>query len=218
MAIALAQVIFQGASGLAEDTFVNTFHFGTSGGTVTPTNASDIITRLTDFYNTTHSPGTSPLGNELSSQITRASSQIKVYDLGDPIPRVPVATGTFTLASTGGSAPAPNEVALVGSYKTAPFGGIPLASQRGRFYLGPLMLDNWSASGPDLRPGTAAINKMNGAMNALKVANSASVSWIVYSPTIGASSGGAYQGWVDNAADTQRRRGRVATSRTTWGP
>src|ERR1043165_3961004 len=218
MAIALAQVIFQGASGLAEDTFVNTFHFGTSGGTVTPTNASDIITRLTDFYNGTHSPGTSALGTELSSQITRASSQIKVYDLGDPIPRIPVATGTFPLASTGGSQVAPNEVALVGSYKTAPAGGIPLASQRGRFYLGPLMLDNWTASGSDLRPGGSTINKMNGAMADLKSDNTASVTWIVYSPTVGGSIGDAYQGWVDNAADTQRRRGRVATSRTTWGP
>jgi len=39
--------------------------------------------------------------------------------------------------------------------------------------------------------------------------------WVVYSPTNG-NTVNVDNGWVDNAFDTQRRRGLAVTARTNW--
>jgi len=54
------------------------------------------------------------------------------------------------------------------------------------------------------------------------VAGGLSVKWAVYSPTTDAvdtidnAFNDVLDGWVDNAFDTQRRRGPAATTRITW--
>lgn len=221
MGHALAQAVFQGTSGTPDDQFVNTFHFQTAGSTVTFADSTNIITAVQAFYNTVHSPLTGALCTEMSTAITRASSQVKVYDMADTPPRVPVQTAIFTLGSTSGTRPAPNEVAVVGSFKATPVSGIPLGRLRGRVYVGPLVLDNWSLVSSDLRPNATVLQKLNAAMLALR--DDVSTAWCVFSAAALAAGHATglfqvVQGYVDDAADTQRRRGRVATTRTTWGP
>lgn len=54
------------------------------------------------------------------------------------------------------------------------------------------------------------------AAGAVRLANHVDAGWLIHS-RVGAGSFSAVEtGWVDNAMDTQRRRGPKATSRYTW--
>lgn len=215
MARALAQVVFQGTSALPEDVFVNTFHFITASGPVTEADADAISADLQSFYNTTHAPGTSPLASDISGTVSRTSnaSVIKVYDLDDPMPRTPLKTYLWTLGAGSGSVGLPNEVALCLSYRAVPASGENPRTRRGRLYIGPLQSTNISGVGGDVIPAAAMINKLCGAGSFL--AASATTTWAVYS-RVEDQMFGVEEGWVDNAFDTQRRRGRKAQARTLW--
>jgi hypothetical protein len=198
--------------------FVNTFHFTTN--TPTPTELDDIENNLISFYNDTHAPGGAALATELSPNLIRAQSHVKIYNLDDVPPRVPLRDRTFTLTATGAADGFPNEVALCLSYKAAPDGGIPLSRQRGRVYIGPLASANWNDSGGDFVPSATVLNKLAGAGKFLASVVSTAV-WVVHSQAqiddgLTPEDFTVDAGFVDNAADTQRRRGRKAQSRTLW--
>lgn len=207
MAIWRAQVEFQGASELPEDRMVNTWHF--EGGTGA-TDYANIYDMLTDFYTETYA------GSEVTATYPTIAFtgdvDIKLYCLADPLPRVPRDVGFFSFTPTS-SEGLPQEVALCLSYAAAPASGIPAARRRGRVYLGPFA----EASNTDARPGTALITVIAAAASELKAAADASVTWqwIVYSRADEAGYP-VVSGWLDNAWDTQRRRGWSPTSRTTW--
>ena len=219
---ALAQVIFNGGTGLASDKYVNDFHFRTTSDPPSGAEQTVIAGLLEDFYNDTHSPGGSALATELSHLLVRAGTTIKIYDYLAAPPRVPLYTGTFTLGSTGGTSALPNEVALCSSYKQSPpVGGIALGRQRGRIYLGPLNKDNSVETADDLRPSTAVLNKVQGASEFL-IAGGSGVEWCVFSAAQYADDPGGLglfaidAGFVDNAYDTQRRRGAGPSTRQSW--
>ncbi len=221
MAIALAQVEFPNVSGFPVDKAVHTFHFAINGALVGSAAADAIAAQLRDFYNVTHAPGTSPLGNEMSNVIARSLCVIKVYDITGPAPHPPMLTFPFTLVATS-STGFPNEVALVLSYNGTLVPNVPVRRNRGRVYLGPLTTGNSVLSSGDVRPTTTAMNKLVGAGNWLRGTFGAPqvINWVVYSRTQRAQ-GGPQETWaipvgrvhVDDAYDTQRRRGRVATTR-----
>jgi hypothetical protein len=208
----LVQVIFQGSTGLAEDQYVNTFHFNMPGVPFDDVAANSAMDHLVDFFNGTHAPSTSPLANEITTNITRSASRMKAYNLGDPIPRVPIAERTWTLGATASPTNYPNEVALCLSFQGERISGENQARRRGRVFIGPLC-GNGTSSGGDVVPSATTIAKLTNA--AIALAGTADPTWCVYSraddemvPVV--------DGWVDNAYDTQRRRGKAAAARTIW--
>jgi len=218
MAIALCQVIFQDVSLLPEDVFVNTFHFDSGPGAVTVADATDMHTALKSFYNDVHGAGVNPLAFEMSTNLQRNASQIKTFDLSTPEPRVPVLQETWTLGAGGATPNYPNEVACCLSYKNgAPFPGIPLARQRGRIFHGPLQSNVGGNSQGDMRPGPPYMIELAEAGKFL--IQDVNTVWVVHSPSQ-VDDAAVFQDftvttcYVDNAFDTQRRRGRAPTSRT----
>lgn len=138
---------------------------------------------------------------------------IKAYDMADPEPREPLFEDGYNL-SAGLSDPLPTEVSIVLSYYAAGESGVPMARRRGRIYLPFMAEGNNDTVG---RPSTTLVNAVaafGAGFKADGVAD-ANWSWVQYSPTAGVFSP-VVGGWCDNEWDIQRRRGRIATSRTTF--
>lgn len=138
---------------------------------------------------------------------------MKSYDLADPEPRAPVLTFEADLSPAG--PPLPTEVSLVLSFQADQTSGVRQARRRNRVYL-PFL--NTSANASDGRPLPGTITAIRGAAaNLLQSSgpDQSSWQWVVYSPTDNQIDL-VNNGWIDNEWDTQRRRGRVATSRTTF--
>lgn len=207
---AKVQVVLPSVTGLPADVFINTFHFVTSVNS----DAIGVIiaSRLVDFYN-----GAGPshdlawyLGNTVS-RVTGAA-QIKCYDeLDNSLP--PFYETTFTIDASGQVGDLPWEVACCLSFKNLTVTTVPERNRRGRIYLGPLNVDTVTEVGGSIRPHVDFIGDLLDAGQRLYDANDASALWTVYS-RVQAEGYLVEAGWVDNAFDTQRRRGEAATSRT----
>lgn len=191
-------------SGLTADYATNTFHFNMDDDEPT---AELVADALDDFYG--------ELAAQLSSLITPATWTYKFFRLTDSPPRVPIYFLTGRGPATTGSNSSPPEVALCLSWRTEYVSGFPNSRLRNRVYIGPL---HAGAIGNDGRPSSSTMTAMIAAGQSLfDASGSAGWTWVVYSPTE-AQSFEITQGWCDNEFDTQRRRGRQATSRSTFGP
>lgn len=207
-------------SGLPEDKSVNVFHFDSDDGFTKVENAQQITSRLHDFYKAIESY----LSTVLASSLT-----VQVYDLEDPEPRVPINEFTYTDINPAGTA-LPDEVAVCLSFQAEKESGVDQARRRGRVYIGPLAQLAGQLAGTTadatyvVNPafitalGTAGANLFGGTGVNRPVQS-------IFSPTIYAATGNLDQAmsdvadyWIDNAFDTQRRRGRAATSRTHFAP
>jgi hypothetical protein len=128
---------------------------------------------------------------------------LKVYNMADPTPRPIIATKQ-TLG--GASVAGPHEVALCLSY----YSGRNLPRTRGRIYLGPFQGSIVAVA----TPNAVTISDLITLGTSIHAAFAAlGGSWAIHSvkdntflPITNT--------WVDNAWDTQRRRGMKATSRT----
>lgn len=156
--------------------------------------------------------------NSISAQMgvlvkqTNPALEIESYDLDDPTPRYPVLTTTHSLSPDNTGA-LPPEVSICLSFQAAQISGTPQARRRNRVYI-PFLKS--STNGSDGRPTTTLTNALDTAATTLLAASGTGISdwaWVVYSPTDGT---GDFidNGWIDNEWDTQRRRGREATTRT----
>lgn len=149
------------------------------------------------------------------SSIAQNGHEIKWYDLPGTPPNYPYETETrnFSAAPTGTRLP--SEVAVCCSFQGTKTPGLPQARRRGRVYIGPLD----QAQNNDGRPASAMLTVLADQMGDLAAGVVAGAStgsfWGVWSPTDG-DIVNVTNGWVDNAFDTQRRRGEEYTSRTTW--
>ena len=144
---------------------------------------------------------------------TTDGCMMKSYDMADPEPRAPVLTFEGDLSP--GGAPLPPEVSLVMSFQAAQSSGVPQARRRNRVYL---PFYNAAANGIDGRPDSTTITPVITAATNLLAASGPTSSdwqWIVRSPTDNTIDI-VDNGWVDNEWDTQRRRGRPSTSRSTF--
>lgn len=208
MPIVRAQVIFQGGTGIPEDRFINTWHFdaATYNGTLT----DSIEQKLTNFYTAVNTPQTVPVGYYLSEFVSR-NVEIRMYNLDDPEPRVPT-FGGFVLAAAPAGENLPEEVAVVVSLEAPP----PITrNRRGRLYIGPLnanCLTDATGATPT-RPNADMRNVLAAAATRVLNENVEPGGWVIWSPTTGTSAPVA-SGFIDNAFDTQRRRGPDATTRT----
>jgi hypothetical protein len=189
------QVLIHAASALPEDDVVNTLHYEITGPDTIEGTCDDIGAAYAVWANAATIGG----GD--------GSMTIKVYDGGVPNPAGPVFSKDYAHANTGGSGP--TEVALCLSYATV---DDPMAStprRRGRIYLGPFLTNEFSA-----RPGAALISAALELGQGLASAGNASNStWLMYSRR-DMEYAKIESIWVDDAWDTQRRRGLAPTART----
>lgn len=192
---------------IPEDVVTNTLYFSTAN-TTDPDVHDEIGARVIAAYHI--------LDANLSGLISRAANicSVILYDMSDPEPRAPIATYPFTLAAaTTGNTELPAEVALCLSYHGAFESGVPNARRRGRIYLGPFSAGSIVLT----RPPDALIDACVDFGEALWTPIGATdVQWVQRSETLGVTSQ-VVGGWVDNEWDTQRRRGRRATSRDLLG-
>lgn len=207
-------VLIPHTNGLPEDTCVNTWHFENPNPALPPSDFDNVRDMLRDFYQEDPGKGAGSISANMPSQTVGTSWQLKAYDLGDPKPRVPVYTSGWTASGLTASDPLPAEVALVLSIHAAPQSGISQARRRNRKYLGPF---GESVNSNQGRPATVLVNTVAAQASELLQAAQASVSWgwRVFSTTNDASYT-PIGGWVDDAWDTQRRRGVAATTRVLW--
>jgi hypothetical protein len=206
MPILRAQVAIPAVSTVSEDTVTNTWHFTTTDtteGTLTLLKAA-----LVDFYE--------DMDAYKSDLQLWASARVKIYNMSDPEPRVPIDDVGLTLTSAPSGTSLPHEVAAVLSFHGEYVSGFSQARRRGRIYFGPLNNTSFNdASGVMNATFCGILNAAGGAL--LAASDSASDwAWVVYSPT-GETSYPVVGGWVDNAPDIQRRRGFKSTARVTFG-
>lgn len=220
MPVLKIQHSFQGASGIAKDQYVNTFHVVV--GTVDSGSFDEMADDLKTFYNTPAAGATHEITWYMAGQADTPGARIKIYDLSDPIPRAPLFDETYTPSPAFGGTeqPLPSEVAVCLSYAGAPASGVPLARTKGRIYLGPLStsaIDHSVAVDGISRPAAPMRSAM--CNSAERLANDWAdldpvALWVVYSPT-SETYRGIVRWWCDNSWDTQRRRGDAPTSRVT---
>lgn len=202
-------------------TFSQTLYFHDTGVGLTPDEVADNIQALmSSFWNDVNAPGTITLASRMSSVIEPLLTRFFVYDLGQAAPRTPYerTTGITAVAATD---PLPNECAICLSYKSGvgspTSGGTIDKNDRGRIYIGPLTVTA-SVAVADRGDARVAGNMTQAIVGGaeLLLAGTAELEWVQYSRTLN-----QFQivsgGFVNNAFDTQRRRGVPESSRTTFG-
>ena len=212
----LARVEFQGASLLPEDVGVNTWHFHQQGTVVTfPSGADRIVDMLHDFYFGPPSGGGNSIIERLSSRAWTGKVTYKIYNLEDAKPRFPFLVESETKIGIPPNATMPREVSLVASWQATHVAGQVQARRRGRIFLPAPLITEDDGHG---RPSADYRNLIAYRAQQLKAATEKlgeTWEWIVFSQKNN-DHALVDNGWVDNAWDTQRRRGLAPSGRTTW--
>lgn len=220
----LVQVTLQHTDAAESTDAVNTFHFRKR--TVTD-NFTFIQEMVEDFYTRNDADPTNTVSAFLSPRIRRdVPALVKIYDDNAPDIGGPIHTGSFPLTAPLSNVALPEEVAVCASFHAEPVLGLRKSSTSGRVFIGPL---NDAAQTPSSggRPDGAIIQALIAAMQELHDASSNAVDehrWSIYSRTAderldwdGPTEFPVIGGFVDNAFDTQRRRGLDPSTRSTWG-
>nr|CRY97356.1 hypothetical protein [uncultured prokaryote] len=168
---------------------------------------TDWHTELAARYDAIHSV--------FSPNVAQLNHEIISYGRTDPEPRIPLKRTVFSFATATSGVPMPSEAALCLSFQAGKVSGGNQARRRGRVYLGPF---SSTYLGGDGRPSSGLITIIKDFGDDLLAASIASdpvFTWQVYS-TVNESSVDVTEGWVDNAWDTQRRRGLEPSSRSVF--
>jgi len=193
------------------DMVVNTWHFRTAD--LTDATLDFITGQVAGFY--------TAIKQNYPSGILFSQATAKWYNLADPKPRPPIRETLLGTTGTGVGTSAPSEIAVCVSYYAVRTPGLDPKRSRGRIYVGPFAMT--SVGGPQV--GAQVISDLIGAAGTLlTTSNGATWKWVVWSQAQADDPQGTtfpdqtvIGGWVDNAWDTQRRRGLDPTSRTTFG-
>lgn len=200
---------WKGISGLPEDHYVNSFCFRNDIIGVHP--GERIADTLEDFYGGVHAPATSALSQFIPEMMVSATAEVRVYDLGAPAPREPEIY-LRTMTAMGTNTPLPSECASCLSFVAGP----NTPRTRGRIYLGPLSSGAMgTVSAGHLRPSASMQSSMVQAATWL-MGGPNDITWCLLSQA-DASAKVITGGWVDDAFDTQRRRGGDPTARVSFG-
>lgn len=207
-----AQCILPMDDGLPSDSITNTWYFVSSLVGNRTQAALDVNARLVNFYQA--------IDGVVFPAGVNSPMHVKYYDMQDPEPRTPFSETDIIITPSVDSG-LPSEVAICLSFQGSKVSGKPQARRRGRLYIGPCTAGQVSFVNGQSRPAAGAITAITTAANTLRLdAITAQCPWAVYSPTNEAEVGfveaftPVTNGWVDNAFDTHRSRGPVATSRT----
>lgn len=205
---ALVQVTIPSLTADPKDSVVNTWSFEIVDDT--EDNYSEVGSFLFTFYSEL-------VGIFYGPTMDFSQWTTKIYLRSDPEPRVPRAEGIQDLGDGNlGAGPVPEEVSMCLSFRGVYAAGSPKARRRGRVFLGPLRSELFTILGERIRFNTSAQEVVRDAYQ-LATAQLTTVGnrHVVWSGTDGV----AYpvvELWVDNAPDTQRRRGPAPTSRLTF--
>ena len=212
-----AQVSLDSDTSLPRDACQNTWHFWSTS--VDPVDdAASIQDALVDFYDT--------VGVYFSVHLAGIWNA-KYYNLVDLEPRTPIATGAGSFSPAAGIA-LPNEVAACLSYRAAGVSGASTKRRRGRIYLGPLGVSTTAIGTGDSELTDDFMDDVaDAALALISGLSSTNATWSIFSPTdagaspwsagvLLASSHDVVAGYIDNAYDTVRSRGRGATNRRSW--
>jgi len=219
-------------SGLPADSSQQQFIFSTN--TVYPYTSAvtEINNKLLDFYNGAHGPSGQELAQYISHSMSRGVSACHwhFYDIttvldGSPAGS-PFHTTDWALGSAAvGSTDLPAEVAVVLSYHSTygsapergPNNTRPRQRLRGRIFLGPLNSSAITASSsgrvvndPNFRETIAACAAT------LMTTGTLTAMWVQWS-RVNRDYWDVVGGHIDDAFDTQRRRGEDADVRKLWG-
>lgn len=194
----------QGKSNEAKDRYINSFHLD---GPITAdhTTLTNISAAVKAFF--------SSLNVYYSTYANGLGETVKIYNLEDAKPRVPIYSEISETAPFGASSvqQLPEEVAVCLSMAANPSAPLPQARRRGRIYIGPLNINvlGDNVTGQPCRVATvfqdALLAKaviLNNALHAV----GGDYTWIILSQTANTFVPIA-NFTVDNAFDTQRRRG-----------
>nr|CRY97694.1 hypothetical protein [uncultured prokaryote] len=209
MSIVLAQIELRAASLIPADNTVNTLYFDIDRsdiGVTEETIMNSVGNSIWKLYD--------GISNWLSAKALAATgNEVKFYDLADPSPRVPFFIYDLPLIPMGNTDHLPMEVALCTSFQGDKESGVSQASRRGRIFIGGLS----NSSNDNGRPLDALRSALAQATHDLAEdsGNESNWTWIIWSRTNSAGTT-VKNGWVDNAFDTQRRRGVSPTTRSTW--
>jgi hypothetical protein len=215
MPIIRVQAVIPRDTGLPEDVSINTWHFLAVGAGL-PGWTTEIAAALQAFYTGV---------DQLLSPLIASPGELKFYDLGNPQPNPPYSVVPLTLVPGGASVPLPEEVAICLSFAGENVAGEVAARRRGRIYLGPLNSVTSAPVDGRVRVDAETRGTIVAAATALMTASDATANWTwgIYSPTQAAEGGDpdswftpVERGWVDDAYDTQRRRGPKTSARTSF--
>lgn len=194
-------VEIESTSSLPKDRIVNSW-YTISTTDPSPTEVNTIAAAIAVFYTTISTWGAS---------IALTGHKIVSYRLSDPEKRVPVNTHTFGPLTTGPDALS-RETAMVLTFQAAIASGDNPRTRKGRIYVGP-----WNASGNGYeRPSSAARTLLTNtakSVNDTLVAMSNATALAVHSEK-DQTLRQAVEVWMDDAWDTQRRRGLLPTTKT----
>lgn len=222
MPIARVQAEFSVTSGLPKDKIVNVWHFEVSDYGST---AMEVLAeRIRDFYVLDEAGSqAAPLYTYMSTWVVSAGHHVKVYDVGATPGSPPIVDEAFDFVSDVRTDSTyrglPEEVACCLSFRNEGSLAVNPKHRRGRIYFGPLNIKALDAFtvGERSNPGTTFLTDMASAGLILKSKDDLDGELVVYSPTM-ATGFGVDRFWVDNAFDTQKRRGPEATARTYFPP
>lgn len=214
-------------SGIPADRVQNSFAFAHTPA-LDAAGVANILGQLDDFYNTTAAGGLNPVNQWLGPSLAATPDAVDVnfYDitghLNGSAHGAPTFTDTLTIGGAGTNG-YPDEVAICVSFHSAfgadvEFGGggtRPRARDRGRIYLGPLNRDCGAQhiTTKELQVDSQVATDIASSAGALL--GDPDYTWCVWTRA-GAGLKPVTAGWVDNAFDTQRRRGQAPSVRTTF--
>jgi hypothetical protein len=216
--VARVQVTIPRDSGLPRDSIVNVWHFEGDDDPLEDDRdrfdslAGGLADRVKTFYTAISSLFAVTCNPDLVS--------LKIYDLNDAEPRIPRHEETFDMGSTA-SDTLPNEVALCLSMRGQLTAGTNQARRRGRVYLGPFghAATEGAIIGADARPAASICGSILSHADTMARGVGGSFRLAVFSPAtftganLSESMTDVSYMWIDNAWDTQRRRGAAATHR-----
>lgn len=201
-----AQVILHTTDNLSANYVTNSWAFETSGA-IGSSDWAAYDSAFTAFYNS--------LSGFLSLPIAQTGHEIKYYDLEQLVPpNYPLKISTWALSSAPSAAGLPSEVALCLSFQGQKVPGSPQNRRRGRVYIGPISQSANTTGRPSTTVRSALTSGAVALCTALKAASVPALLSVwshVDSDTVEVE-----DGWVDDAWDTQRRRGLQRTTRDLW--
>lgn len=221
-------------TGLPEDDVVTTYHWETDEGAYAVATAAALNGHVAAAWEAVTAPGTSKPSTWISPEISRVTVPTnKTYGIsgGSPL----AVNDWLAMTASSFDQGMPSEVALCLSYNAdltnvleeAPDDADadaaperPAARRRGRIFVGPLILTCATATEP-VRPIDTMRNDLLGLGVALgnptnPTLTAVNTKWVVNSnPGFGGANYEIIRCSVDNAFDTQRRRGVKQTNRLT---
>lgn len=225
MGVAHSTVEFEALSGISRDNVVNTFTWEFPGDFIALDAAALIKDKLDDFYGSVAGGAAFALGTKIGTQISRTVAPIlRVYDVTNDLGGTPAGSPlqTTLLANLPPAASGnchPEEVAFCLTFHAdygvdVEFGPgtRPRSRDRGRVYLGPLTADTISMGGGEACRPSAAL-KTSALQAGVSMTGDAACRLVVWSRA-SQSVKPVTRCSVDDAFDTQRRRGASSLLRT----